>query len=201
MSKAYDRIEWSDVIEVMSTFVFSQIWLNLICGCISTVSFSLMMNGRRCDAFVPKKGIRQGDPLSSYLFILCAEGLVSLVKDAKSRGLFRVSKWLWALIWFLTSFLLMIVCCFFVLRKKIVKLLLIFSNATRGAQVSWWIWTSLVFSLVRIPILVQKILLSLLLGLINLSLMILIWVFRSCSREVRAMLWIILLIIFEQLSR
>jgi hypothetical protein len=48
---------------------------------ISTVSFSVLFNGKRLESFQPTRGIRQGDPISSYLFLLAAEGLSYLLNS------------------------------------------------------------------------------------------------------------------------
>ena len=54
--------------------------------CMESVNYQVLVNGERVGPIVPKRGLRQGDPLSPYLFILCAEGLSSLLKKAESRG-------------------------------------------------------------------------------------------------------------------
>jgi hypothetical protein len=48
---------------------------------VTMVSFSVLFNGGRLDAFVPSRGICQGDPVSPYLFLLAAEGLSCLLKS------------------------------------------------------------------------------------------------------------------------
>ncbi|XP_041009323.1 uncharacterized mitochondrial protein AtMg01250-like [Juglans microcarpa x Juglans regia] len=56
--------------------------IELITGCIQTASFLVLVNGEPMGHIVPSRGIRQGDPLSPYMFLLCSEGLISLLKDA-----------------------------------------------------------------------------------------------------------------------
>ena len=53
---------------------------------VSTVSFSVLFNGDRLESFNPTKGICQGDPISPYLFLLAAEGLLCLIKAVRITG-------------------------------------------------------------------------------------------------------------------
>ncbi|XP_027088449.1 uncharacterized protein [Coffea arabica] len=80
-------------IDGMSPLFFQKFW-DIIKGdlvnaikaffilCISTVSFSFDINGECKEYIVPERGIRQGDPLSPYLFLICSEGFSSLLKRA-----------------------------------------------------------------------------------------------------------------------
>ena len=80
MRKAYDHVEWPYLQAIMTKLGFHQLWVSMIMRLVSTVSFSVLFNGDRLESFNPTRGIRQGDPISLYLFLLAAEGLSCLIK-------------------------------------------------------------------------------------------------------------------------
>ncbi|XP_031121153.1 uncharacterized protein LOC116024401 [Ipomoea triloba] len=65
---------------------FAARWVDLIMLCVTTVSYNFLINGTPSGEVVPTRGIRQGDPLSPYLFIMCAEGLSLLLQKAQTQG-------------------------------------------------------------------------------------------------------------------
>ena len=65
---------------------FNERWVKLIMTCVRTVSYSVLINGKPYGNIRPTRGIRKGDPLSPYLFILCAKGLITLMHNAERDG-------------------------------------------------------------------------------------------------------------------
>lgn len=86
MSKAYDRIDWGFFELIMLKLGFDSSWVSLIMMCIRSVRYSIRVNDTLVGPLTPDRGLRQGYPLSSYLFILCTQGLSTLVEKAVSRG-------------------------------------------------------------------------------------------------------------------
>ncbi|KAK4389823.1 putative ribonuclease H protein [Sesamum angolense] len=86
MSKAYDMIEWDFLENMLSKLGFHNRVVSLIMLCVRLVTYSLMLNGMQFGFVKPERGIRQGDPLSPYLFILCVEGFSCLLQAKEHKG-------------------------------------------------------------------------------------------------------------------
>ncbi|KAM1333385.1 hypothetical protein ACFX2F_009431 [Malus domestica] len=82
MHKAYDRVEWDFLEVVMEKMRFCTRWRNLVIGCVKSVDFAVILNRQPGRKFVPSMGIRQGDLLSLYLFLLVSEVLSRLIQVA-----------------------------------------------------------------------------------------------------------------------
>lgn len=85
MAKAFDHVEWPFLIAMMKKLGFPYQFCSWIFECISTISYSVLINGAAIGNIKPSRGLRQGDPLSPFLFLICAEGLTSLIKAYEER--------------------------------------------------------------------------------------------------------------------
>ena len=86
MHKAYDRVEWPFLKEIMLRLGFRQDWVKLIMQCVSMVEYRVRINAEDSESFKPTRGLRHGDPLSPYLFLLCPEGLNALLSHVEENG-------------------------------------------------------------------------------------------------------------------
>ena len=92
VSKAYDRVEWGFLKGMMIKLWFLEVWVDRVMSCVSTPSFSIRINGKAYGNITPSRGIHQGDPMSPYLFLICAKGFISLLAKAEfERGLHGVA--------------------------------------------------------------------------------------------------------------
>ncbi|XP_028801080.1 uncharacterized protein LOC114756308 [Neltuma alba] len=89
MNKAYDRLEWKFIKEVMRKMGFSEKWLKWIMDCVRSMMVNLVVGGKKIAEIEMKRGIRQGDPLSPLLFIIAADALSLMVQWHVDKGLLR----------------------------------------------------------------------------------------------------------------
>ena len=87
--KAYDFVEWGFLDFVLERKGFGSLWRKWITGCLSTASFSIFINGRPRGKFRGSRGLRQGDPLSHFLFTLVADALGRLIDKATQCRVIR----------------------------------------------------------------------------------------------------------------
>ena len=85
VEKAYDRVNWEFLLYMLQRCGFSSKWRAWIRFCISTIRFSIILNGCPSGFFPSSCGIRQGDPLSPLPFVIVMEALSRLI-DRKASG-------------------------------------------------------------------------------------------------------------------
>jgi len=87
--KAYDSVDWKFLYYMLGRLGFNCKWIKWIKACLESATISVLVNGSPKKEFKPKRGLRQGDPLASFLFLIVVEGLAGLVREAKRAGLFK----------------------------------------------------------------------------------------------------------------
>ncbi|GJU75866.1 RNA-directed DNA polymerase, eukaryota, partial [Tanacetum coccineum] len=88
-AKAYDSVRWDYLLEVLEAFGFGQIWCNWIRGTLNSAKASILINGSPSKEFSCYRGLKQGDPLAPYLFILVMESLHLSFSRVVDEGLFK----------------------------------------------------------------------------------------------------------------
>ena len=86
MRKAYNKVEWVFLENPMKKMGFCERWIGLIMTYVKSITYSIQVNGQPKGLITPTRGIRQGDPLSPLLFLLCIERLHALINNAANLG-------------------------------------------------------------------------------------------------------------------
>jgi hypothetical protein len=82
LTKAYERVDWNYLEKILTKFGFLPKFVGWIMECISSVQYKVKVNDFLTNGFKPTRGIRQGDPLSPYLFLFVGEGLSRVLQRA-----------------------------------------------------------------------------------------------------------------------
>jgi len=87
--KAYDPVDWGYLDAVMCEMTFPVLWRKWLKECVTTTTASILVNGSPIEEFPLERGLRQGDPLSPFLFLLAAEGLNVMMYAVVEADLFK----------------------------------------------------------------------------------------------------------------
>ncbi|GKB29371.1 reverse transcriptase [Tanacetum coccineum] len=87
LNKAFDRVEWDFLMSTLKKMGFGDKWCRWVFSCISSYELEITINGNSIDNVKPSRGIRQGDPISPFLFIIVADVLSKMINDALQRSI------------------------------------------------------------------------------------------------------------------
>ena len=94
LSKAYDRLNWNYLRAILGAYGFDKRWIEWVYSMISTPNFSILVNGTPTSTFNATRGIRQGDPISPFLFIMAVEGLGrNIKKELREKRIKGIKLW------------------------------------------------------------------------------------------------------------
>lgn len=89
LEKAYDRLSWDFIRDTLAEVGFDNVWIRNLMMCIESPIMSILFNGKKLPCFFSERGIRQGDSISPYIFVLCIERLSHFIAQATSEGRWR----------------------------------------------------------------------------------------------------------------
>ena len=89
MSKVYDKVNWNFLKAVLIAMKFDPKWITWIMECVTSIHYTLLVNGNLKKSFKPSKGLRQQDPLFPYLFLMCANILSISLLQAEMSNLIK----------------------------------------------------------------------------------------------------------------
>lgn len=92
VKKAYDHVNRSFLLKVLEKSGFHPNWISWIWSCTSTPYCSMLVNGSPQGFFSTSRGIRQGDPLSPFLFIIIVEALKHMINRSRIEGCWKAIK-------------------------------------------------------------------------------------------------------------
>lgn len=87
--KVFDRVSWDFLLHLLERMNFDKKWIKWIRKILQLEKISILVNGSPTKKFTPKRGLRQGDPLSPLLFNLVGDVLDKLLTSAKLKGIFQ----------------------------------------------------------------------------------------------------------------
>jgi len=87
--KTYDSVDWKFLYYMMGRLRFNRRWVKWIRACMESATILVLVNGSPTKEFKPKRALRQGDSLVPFLFLIVAEGLIGMVREAKRARMFN----------------------------------------------------------------------------------------------------------------